>query len=154
MIDGHRMSQIYNYLFDTFIYSMPQKLIWSSSELRPYRQITDPIADKVVAEIIENDRTQGINKLFSQLRENDDVSEIDFPKCVSDYFEETSELPSFMDQEQVKIGQKVGEEKFKFFLSISDLSIGASVKLSNTIFFPFFFTLKRFSILIPNLPFS
>lgn len=107
MIDGHRISQIYNYLFDTFFYPMPPKLIWSSSELRPYRQITDPIADRVVAEIIENDRTQGINKLFSQLRENDDVSEIDFPRCVADYFEETSVLPSFMDQEQVKIGQKV-----------------------------------------------
>lgn len=83
---------------------MNPKLKWSPSELLPYRQITDPTADRVVATIIENDKMEGINKLFSQLRENDDITEINFPKCVSDYFEETAELPRFMDQEQVKIG--------------------------------------------------
>lgn len=103
----HSLNQIYDYLFDSLTQLMTPKLKWSPSELRPYRKITDPIADRVVADIIENDKTEGINKLFSQLRENDDISEINFPKCVADYFEETSELPSFMDQEQVKIGQKV-----------------------------------------------
>lgn len=86
---------------------MPTIKTWSHGEFRALRQETDPLADKVISDIISSDSTEGINKLFSQLRENDDVSEIDFPEVVKEYFETSAELPAWIDYNQVKVGQKV-----------------------------------------------
>ncbi len=80
---------------------------WTAREFRALRLEADPIADKVIQDIIESGDTEGINKLFSQLRENDDISEIEFPDTVKNYFETTAILPDWLDEEKVAMGQKV-----------------------------------------------
>ena len=85
---------------------MNQNKIWESSDFEDWRQKTDPLADKVIATIIETDSIEGINKLFLQLRENEDISEIDFPTCVHEYFEKSSQLPRWVDYKKIAVGQK------------------------------------------------
>lgn len=86
---------------------MPTLKNWTQEEFHALRHESDPIADQVVADIISSDNTEGMNQLFAQLRENDEISQIDFPEAVKNYFHESSKLPNWIDMNQVKIGQKV-----------------------------------------------
>ena len=86
---------------------MPSFKVPTAREFRALRKETDPIADQVIQKIIEADAQEGVNKLFSQLRENDDIEEIDFPQVVKDYFEETAVLPDWADNNEILKGQKV-----------------------------------------------
>ena len=80
---------------------------WSKEAFNALRQKTDPIADRVIEEIIETSGLDAINTLFTQLRENDDILNIDFSQPVKDYFLKTSKLPDWIDDKKVLIGQTV-----------------------------------------------
>jgi hypothetical protein len=80
---------------------------WTAREFRALRLETDPLADDVITEIINSGDTESINTLFNQLRENDDVTEIDFPEVVKEYFVKSAELPDWADEKLIEIGQKV-----------------------------------------------
>lgn len=79
----------------------------TTEKLEHYRLKMDPIADKVIADIIASSEVEGINNLFLQLRNNADLSKADLPDSVKNYFEETKALPDWMDQQKVLAGQKV-----------------------------------------------
>lgn len=79
----------------------------SISDLQSFRLKTDPIADKVIEDIIATSQIENINKLFLQLRSNEDLSKADLPDSVKNYFEQTKSLPDWIDQDKVAAGQKV-----------------------------------------------
>ena len=80
---------------------------WNATDFPKYRQLTDPTADKVIADIIEQDQVNGINNLFQNLRDNDDFEEVDLPEIIKDYFRKTAVLPEWADEHLVAIGQEV-----------------------------------------------
>ena len=82
-------------------------MIKSLTDLQSFRIKTDPTADKVINDLIETSEIESINKLFLQLSSNEDLSKSNLPDSVKDYFEKTSELPGWIDQEKVLAGQKV-----------------------------------------------
>lgn len=80
---------------------------WDSSRLEHFRSLADPLADHTIRLIIEKEGTEAINKLFSQLRENDDLENVKFPAPVEEYFEETKKLPDWVDWNMVRLGEQV-----------------------------------------------
>lgn len=80
---------------------------WNSEDFEHYRMLTDPLADHTVRLIIEKEGKEGINQLFSLLRENHDISNVTFPEPVEDYFQETSKLPDWVDWDKVNLGEQV-----------------------------------------------
>lgn len=77
------------------------------SHLDSLRHKTDPVADKVVAEIISNEQTFKVNHLFDYLVKNNDEVPEAFPKIVHEYFEQTAHLPEWADKKQLKIAQAI-----------------------------------------------
>lgn len=86
---------------------MYPKLKWSAEEFSSFRLKTDPLADNVIRSIISTSETEKVNGIFSHLRDNMEVDIQQLPPIVRTYFEETAILPSWIDQEKIKIGQKV-----------------------------------------------
>lgn len=82
-------------------------MIPPNAVLQSYRLKSDPIADNVITSIIQKSEVEGINNLFLKLRGNTDLSEVDLPESVKDYFEQTKKLPDWIDQKKIKMGQKV-----------------------------------------------
>lgn len=82
----------------------------SDIDLQKFRLKTDPVADKVIEEIISTSGVESINTLFSQLRDNTDIPKSDMPEAVKTYFEQTKTLPNWIDQAKIKIGQAVFAE--------------------------------------------
>ena len=87
---------------------------WSLEFLESMRQVTDPLADKVVATIIESGYEEKINEAFYSLVRNSGFSPADFaflPQEVRDavvsYFENSAALPEWADQDLMKIGEDV-----------------------------------------------
>jgi len=80
---------------------------WNADAFSEYRTMTDPLADQTIQVIIEQEGKEAINNLFSQLRENEDLSEVKFPEPVQDYFNQTAVLPEWIDWDQVDLGEKV-----------------------------------------------
>lgn len=82
---------------------MPASII----NLQSFRQKSDPIADKVILDIIKASNIEGINNLFVQLRSNSDVNNLNLPECVKHYFNTTNNLPDWFDNDKVLAGQRV-----------------------------------------------
>ncbi|MCH8902974.1 MAG: DUF2236 domain-containing protein, partial [Bacteroidetes bacterium] len=87
----------------------PEATKWNPSVLQKFRHKTDPLADKLIEEIISSGEEMAINKLFNDLVKNAGLSDVQFPKNVEKYFQETSILPEWADQKKIRIGQKVFE---------------------------------------------
>lgn len=86
----------------------------SDSLLNEKRQKKDPLADNVIAKIIESGFEEKINEVFSALVRNDSYEPDHFsalPKdifdIVTNYFEQTSELPDWADSKLIKKGEQV-----------------------------------------------
>ena len=82
--------------------------------LESQRHLTDPLADKTVAAIIDEGFEERINEIFITLHQNDgfDPSLLaHFPESiqqiVSNYFEESGKLPEWADQDLIAQGQQV-----------------------------------------------
>ncbi|MCR9249576.1 MAG: DUF2236 domain-containing protein [bacterium] len=82
--------------------------------LQNKRSITDPLADNVVTKIIELGYEKNINEIFLKLVRNENYSPelfSEFPKeltdVITDYFNQTSQLPDWADQNLLAIGEKV-----------------------------------------------
>jgi hypothetical protein len=82
----------------------------SNIDLQKFRQKTDPIADKVIEDIIASSGVESINELFSQLRDNTDIPQSNLHESVKIYFEQTKTLPDWIDQAKIKVGQAVFAE--------------------------------------------
>lgn len=79
----------------------------TNSQLENYRQKADPLADRIVQEIMANGAGRSISQLFDQLIHNSDYDKIDLPPEVLTYFKTTEGLPPWADQAKIKIGQSV-----------------------------------------------
>ena len=78
-----------------------------SQDLEVWRQHADPLADGVIAKIMESDSKRSISELFDQLIRNDDYKKIELPSEIDAYFDQTGDLPDWADEKKIKIGQDV-----------------------------------------------
>lgn len=80
---------------------------WTSQLLDPMREITDPLADEVVATVINSGGLEAFNEMMKQLVNNRDKVPDNLPKIVNDYFEKTKTLPEWADKEKIKKGEDI-----------------------------------------------
>jgi hypothetical protein len=76
---------------------------FSSSELSKYRQITDPLAERVVEELFNHYPLKKVDKLFRMLPEH--IENKSFPDFLSTYINELQNLPSFIEPERIARAQ-------------------------------------------------
>lgn len=66
----------------------------------------DPLADKLIEDIIESDGLEAIRDLFGQLTDNSDIVKNDKVKPqIIDYFNAETELPAWADKKQIDIAE-------------------------------------------------
>ncbi len=82
---------------------------WSDEHLDAKREIGDPLADAVVAEIFSAGDVDAVNKLMKTLVRNDGVPAKRLPQVVRDYLDATAELPPWADREQILAGERFFE---------------------------------------------
>ena len=99
--------------------------------LEQFRQITDPLADQVVSQIIESGFEKQINQVFMALVRNNSYNADTFShlepalaSILDDYFHKSAILPSWADQGLIEQGEEVfslyGPEIF-MLLNVSSL---------------------------------
>jgi hypothetical protein len=71
------------------------------------REVTDPLADEVVAAVVDSDGLGALNETMKLLVNNRDVIPDALPKVVQDYFEKTQKLPEWADPQKTLLGEKV-----------------------------------------------
>ena len=79
---------------------------WSDRLLDELRQVGDPPADAVVAELFDRDEVGAVNRLMRALVENDDVPRKRLPAVVRTYLDETDALPDWADEERIALGER------------------------------------------------
>ena len=80
---------------------------WTGPFLDEMREIADPLADEVVASIVDTGGLQAFDEMMKLLVNNRDVVPDSLPKLVHDYFEQTATLPAWTDQEKITRGENV-----------------------------------------------
>lgn len=79
---------------------------WDTAFLRSKRAHTDPEADSTVSQIIQSGNTEHINAMYAALRRNDSPMPADMPQYVQDFFNGKKALPSWADQDLIRVGEK------------------------------------------------
>jgi len=59
---------------------------WTSQLLDPMREITDPLADEVVATVVDSGGLEAFNEMMKELVNNRDKVPDTLPKIVDDFF--------------------------------------------------------------------
>lgn len=80
-------------------------------ELRGLRQVGDPPADRLVAELYAAGQTAAVNRLLTSLLRNDQPPPASLPSSVSDFLAQSAALPSWADPEQIRVGQRAFMER-------------------------------------------
>lgn len=80
---------------------------WTNEFLNEMRQVADPLADEVVASVIESGGLDEFNKLIKHLVNNRDKLPDSMPLIVREYFEKTAILPSWADPKKIIRGERV-----------------------------------------------
>ena len=80
---------------------------WNDALLDPMRQMVDPPADKVVADVIDSGGAEAVNALMRHLVGNRDVIPESLPKVVKDFLEKTEVLPKWADKKLIRKGEQV-----------------------------------------------
>ena len=80
---------------------------WTSQLLDPMREIADPLADEVVAAVVNSGGLEAFNAMIKQVINNRDKVPDTLPKIVNDFFEKTMALPQWADKEKIVRGEKV-----------------------------------------------
>lgn len=75
---------------------------WSDAHFDAHRQIGDPQADSVVAEIFGTGDVAAVNHLMRLLVENDDIPAAELPEALIDYLDDTLILPLWTDVRQLE----------------------------------------------------
>lgn len=103
---------------------------------QPFRHKVDPLADKVVNDILNKHDSKKISEVFHQMITNRDINKLNLAKEINSYFKNNSNLPDQADHEKLHKGQvfyaNYGVEIsiLLFFLSLPAIQtcwIGASV---------------------------
>ena len=80
---------------------------WTNEFLGEMREIVDPLADKVIARLIEAHGVDTFNAMMKDLVNNRDVIPASLPPVVREYFEETQALPAWVDQQMLVRGEEI-----------------------------------------------
>ncbi|NOQ72903.1 MAG: DUF2236 domain-containing protein [Crocinitomix sp.] len=80
---------------------------YTNEQLEAFRSKSDPLADHVVDKIMANGSGRSISELFDKMIKNSDFNEADLPVEVAEYFKNTEALPTWADQNKIKVGQDV-----------------------------------------------
>ena len=80
---------------------------WSTSFLEEKRKHTDPLADNVVATIIQKGELTSVNHLFGLFVNDSDKLPDDAPREIIDYFAQTARLPDWADKDLIALGQQI-----------------------------------------------
>src|SRR5512144_334025 len=79
---------------------------WSDDFLDQMRLVGDPLADRVIAQVVDTGERQAVNQIMRSLVMNDDLVPGDLPPNVRQYLEETARLPEWADRHQIELAQK------------------------------------------------
>ncbi len=82
---------------------------WTDEFLDPMREMTDLLADEVVAIVIQSGGLEAFDQMIRHLVNNRDVIPDSLPQIVRDFFEQTKILPDWADQEKIDQGEQVFE---------------------------------------------
>jgi len=82
---------------------------WDDKMLESMRSETDPVADAVVAEIIDVDGLETVVNNIKQLVNNREIVPADMHPRVQRYFQETASLPDWADPQLIEKGEQVFE---------------------------------------------
>ncbi|PWJ43147.1 oxygenase MpaB family protein [Sediminitomix flava] len=74
------------------------------------RLIADPLADQTVEKLIESNGLDSIRLIFDIVSKNEDLPEVEMPEVLRSYFEETAQLPEWVDFEKIREGERFFEE--------------------------------------------
>lgn len=80
---------------------------WSDELLNRMRESMDPLADDVVAAVIDTGGLTALNAMFKALVNNRDAVPASLPKEAKSFFDTTQVLPEWADQEKIKLGEDV-----------------------------------------------
>src|SRR5947209_15840603 len=75
--------------------------------LEPMRQIGDPLADGVIAELFANSEVGAVNELMKALVTNEFPEPSTLPPVVRTYLEKTDQLPDWADTNLIAAGEQV-----------------------------------------------
>jgi mpaB/rubber oxygenase-like protein len=80
---------------------------WTNQLLDSMREHTDPLADEVVASVINSGGLVGFNRMMRDLVDNRDHIPDSLPEIVKEYFEKTAALPPWADPKKIVKGEQV-----------------------------------------------
>ena len=80
---------------------------WTSELLDPMREITDPLADEVVATVVNSGGLEAFDEMMKQLVNNRGKVPDSSPKIVHDFFEKTETLPEWAEKAKIKRGEEI-----------------------------------------------
>jgi hypothetical protein len=83
---------------------MPMSTQWTDEFLDEMRELGDPPADAVVAEIFADAEVGAVNALMKTLVRNDGLPAAKLPRVVRDYLDATDDLPPWADPERIERG--------------------------------------------------
>ena len=78
---------------------------WTNEFLDQMRQVGDPVADGVIATVVDTDETTAVDKIMAHLIFNDDLVPENLPVGVREYLQQTAHLPAWADPAQIAIAQ-------------------------------------------------
>jgi hypothetical protein len=80
---------------------------WDDAFLESKRTMCDPLADRVIQQIIDTHELDALNTMMGAMMRNDEIDTKGMPDVAVKYFEDTQELPSWADLELINIGEDV-----------------------------------------------
>ncbi len=100
--------------------------VLETAHFRQMRQITDPKADAVLKEIIENDGREEAKRLFDLLIHNIQLPVAELPAPVQVFISHNQNLPEWADEAQIQLAHELFRDhgpKFLVFLYFKSLPI-------------------------------
>ena len=83
-----------------------EKRNWTIEQLESKRKIADPLADKVITEMMKDGNKTVFDELFKVMKKNSDTVPDHFPDYIKEYFSLHRELPHWANKQKIAIGQK------------------------------------------------
>jgi hypothetical protein len=80
---------------------------WTNQLLESMRHETDPLADEVVAAVIESGGLKAYNAMLRELVNNRGEIPRSMPKIVDEYFEKTQVLPEWANKKKIALGESI-----------------------------------------------
>src|SRR5690349_9912663 len=80
---------------------------WTGQTLEPMRQVGDPPADAVIADLFAAGDIAPVNSLMKDLVTNEYPVPESLPPSVRDYLAQTNELPEWADPKLIEAGENV-----------------------------------------------